>query len=86
MAARRPLVAIGGQIQELPVADSVVGAISSPTVTSIVSLTQAAYDALSPPDPNTLYLIEGETGFYAAHVGTTPPADPAVNDLWVDTN
>ena len=30
--------------------------VSSPTVTSIVQLTQAEYDALSSPDPNTLYV------------------------------
>ena len=31
----------------------------SPNVTSIVELTQAAYDALSPPDASTLYVIVG---------------------------
>ena len=31
--------------------------IRSPTITDIVEVTQAAYDDLSPPDPNTLYLI-----------------------------
>lgn len=32
-------------------------AVSSTDVTTIVVITQAAYDALSPPDPETLYLI-----------------------------
>jgi hypothetical protein len=31
----------------------------SSDVTLVVKLTQAAYDALSPPDASTLYLIDG---------------------------
>jgi hypothetical protein len=33
------------------------GGIVSPNVRRIVSLSQAAYDSLAPPDPDTLYLI-----------------------------
>jgi hypothetical protein len=33
------------------------GGVQSSDVTDIVVLSQAAYDALSPPDPTTLYII-----------------------------
>lgn len=41
-------------------ARAALGAVGSSDVTSIVRLTQAAYDALDPPDATTLYLIEEE--------------------------
>ena len=57
MAARRPLVHIGGRLQELPSGDTVAGGVSSVTVATIVTLTQSAYDALPTKDANTLYVI-----------------------------
>jgi hypothetical protein len=35
------------------------GGVQSADVATIVVLTQAAYDALAPPDPDTLYIIAG---------------------------
>lgn len=35
------------------------GSISSPSITTIDQVTQVAYDALTPPDPATLYVIVG---------------------------
>jgi hypothetical protein len=35
------------------------GGVISTDVTDIVQITQAAYDALSPPDADTLYVIVG---------------------------
>ena len=32
---------------------------SNNTVTDIIAITQAAYDALTPPDATTLYIVEG---------------------------
>ena len=41
-------------------ADHVVtGAVEGDGIDKIVKLTQAAYDLLSPPDPDTLYVIVG---------------------------
>ena len=37
--------------------DAIDGNVASADVSDIVALSQAAYDALSPPDPTTLYLI-----------------------------
>jgi hypothetical protein len=36
---------------------TILGAVSSEDFTTIVKCTQAEYDALSPADPNTLYII-----------------------------
>lgn len=41
------------------VSDAVDVSVSSTDVTSIVQLTQAEYDALSPADPDTLYVVVG---------------------------
>lgn len=59
MADVKPLVQAGGAVQEMASSDRVVGHVVSATVTAIVVLTQAAYDALGTPDPNTLYVIDG---------------------------
>ena len=45
----RPAVGLG--------ADSVASAVVSDSVHRIVTLSQAAYDALDPPDAHTLYLV-----------------------------
>tara|TARA_R100001086_G_scaffold193639_1_gene110624 strand:+ start:147 stop:326 length:180 start_codon:yes stop_codon:yes gene_type:complete len=58
MADRRPLINDGGQVKELPATDKVAGHVTSANINDIVVLNQAAYDALSPPDANTLYIIE----------------------------
>jgi hypothetical protein len=47
-------VEAGGAIRQ-----GAAATVFSSDVTLIVKLTQAAYDALSPPDPATLYLIDG---------------------------
>ncbi len=63
MAVRRPIVLVNGRSKELPVGDTLpdveakVG--SDGTVSNIVKITQAAYDALSPPVETTLYVIVG---------------------------
>ena len=57
MAQRKALVHTGGRLEELPSSDTLTGVVHSTTVTKIVTITQAAYDLLAPPDPNTLYLI-----------------------------
>ena len=57
MAERRPLISDAGRLKELPATDKVAGHVTSATINQIVVLTQAAYDALSPPDANTLYVI-----------------------------
>lgn len=36
-----------------------LGAVTSPTISSMIQITQAAYDALGTKDPNTLYVIVG---------------------------
>ena len=56
MADRNPLIVAGGALQEMASTDRVVGHVASPTLQNIVSLTKAAYDALT-PDANTLYFI-----------------------------
>jgi hypothetical protein len=33
--------------------------VTSTTISTIVTLTQAAYDALAPPNPSTLYVVVG---------------------------
>lgn len=38
-------------------ADLYGGSVQSTTITTIVTLSQVDYDALSPPDASTLYLI-----------------------------
>lgn len=65
MADVKPLIQSGGSLTEMTSADRVVGHVKSDTVQSVVSLTKAAYDALSPPDANTLYFITDATpAFY----------------------
>lgn len=45
----RPAIGLG--------ADAYAACVVSDSVQRIVTLSQAAYDALDPPDPNTLYLV-----------------------------
>lgn len=58
MAERKPLVNDAGSLKELPSGDTLAGVVHSTVIKQIVTITQAAYDALSPPDADTLYLIE----------------------------
>lgn len=51
------ITAIGGDIKDIN--DTIATQVSSSTISSIVQLTQAAYDALSPPASDTLYIIVG---------------------------
>lgn len=52
----------------------------------------AAIDVLAPAPPAVLVeVLPGAEGLGTAaalniHVGATPPADPAVNDVWIDTS
>lgn len=60
MAARRALVQVAGEMTEVADADRLVNHLFSASFTTVVALTQVAYDALDPgPDANTLYLIDG---------------------------
>jgi hypothetical protein len=51
----------------------------------IISLTQAEYDALVTPDPETFYVITDAPTEPKMTVSSVPPTLPAVNDVWVDT-
>ncbi len=59
MADVKPLVQAGGSVKEMAAADRVVGHVISADITRLVVLTQAAYDALDPPDATTAYFIVG---------------------------
>lgn len=37
-------------------------------------------------DRTFIYQVSGWTSLAPIHVGTTPPPNPSLNDLWVDTN
>jgi hypothetical protein len=43
---------------------------------------------LIPADTKVIEILTGPPGADGPkiHVGTTPPEDPEINDLWVDTN
>ncbi|MFA7120537.1 MAG: hypothetical protein WC277_03610 [Bacilli bacterium] len=47
----------GGNLDKSDQLVSAIGNVSSTDITTIVKLTQAEYDGLSPVDPNTLYII-----------------------------
>ena len=56
MPADFTLLAPSGFKDEL---DKIANAVTSTDVTTIVELTQAAYDALDPADADTLYIVVG---------------------------
>lgn len=59
-----PNASAGGDLVPLSQVNSLIAAavanlLSSTTLTNQEQITQAAYDALTPPDANTVYLIVG---------------------------
>ena len=65
MADLRPLVLMAGGVRELSDADRVLDHIKSAEVHSVSVVTQAVYEALETPDPNTLYIIsDSSPSFY----------------------
>lgn len=70
--------------------NAVVSMVGSTAVHEIVEITQAAYDALGTPDPNTLYLItDGSGGAPVAWADITGKPDPepvlGLMDWWAET-
>lgn len=59
MTARKPLVLVGGEWKELPGGDTLAGLLHATGASNLAVVTQTAFDALDPPDPDTIYLIEG---------------------------
>lgn len=88
MAARKPVVLVGGNLNELATNDYL----------GVASL--AIAEGATTPDPGitgvlvysstTARLMEWSGTAWKTHtrtyVGTSAPSNPAVGDLWVDTN
>lgn len=73
MAERKPVVLVGGQLQELPAGDTLPpqAPASHSHATSDVPGLQAALDGKQP------------TLSYKITVSTTEPSSPATGDIWI---
>ena len=73
MAERKPVVLVGGQLQELPAGDTLPpqAPAAHGHVTSDVPGLQAALDGKQP------------TLAYKITVSTTEPSSPATGDIWI---
>ena len=73
MAERKPVVLVGGQLQELPAGDTLPpqAPASHSHAISDVSGLQAALDGKQPTLP------------YKITISTTEPSSPATGDIWI---
>ena len=73
MAERKPVVLVGGQLQELPAGDALppqAPAAHGHAISDVSGL-QAALDAKQPTLP------------YKITVSTTEPGSPSIGDIWI---
>ena len=73
MAERKPVVLVGGQLQELPAGDALPAQTPAPHPHDIAGVTglQAALDGKQPALD------------YKITVSTTEPSSPATGDIWI---
>ena len=78
MAERKPVVLVGGQLTELPAGDMLPP--QTPAAHAHADATPSAAGFMSAGDKAKLDALVGIT------VGSTPPPNPNIGDLWVDTS
>lgn len=85
MATVKALKVAGGALTEVGASDQIAGHVASSDVSNVVVLTKAAYDALSPPDANTLYFIsDAVPAFYLLNqIKTAVNITLTAGNVWV---
>ena len=77
MAERKPVVLVNGQLQELPAGDALPP--QAPAAHAHADATPSAAGFLSAEDKAKLDAL-------SITVSATPPTNPKIGDLWVDTS
>ena len=77
MAERKPVVLVSGQLNELPAGDTLPP--QTPAAHSHANATPSAAGFMSAADKAKLDSL-------SITVSATPPANPNIGDLWVDTS
>ena len=77
MAERKPVVLVGGQLQELPAGDALPP--QAPAAHTHANATPSAAGFLSAGDKAKLDAL-------SITVSATAPTNPNIGDLWVDTS
>lgn len=77
MAERKPVVLVGGQLTELPDGDTLPP--QTPAAHAHADATPSAAGFMSAADKAKLDAL-------SITVSATPPANPNIGDLWVDTS
>ena len=78
MAERKPVVLVGGQLTELPAGDTLPP--QTPAAHTHSNATPSAAGFMSAQDKAKL------DGLPTITVSATPPPNPNIGDLWVDTS